>query len=166
MTISYTITSTPIGPLLLAATDKGLVRVAFECEKFELVLGELELELGSVPVEDPQRLSQAASQLAEYFADSRHEFDLELDHSLSSGFRLDVQKHLAEIKFGNTESYTEVAEQVGSPKAVRAVGSACATNPIPIVLPCHRVLRSDGTLGGYRGGLEIKTKLLEMENAA
>lgn len=166
MTVSYTITSTPIGQLLLAATDKGLVRVAFECEGFESVLEELELELGSAPVEDSQSLTEAAGQLAEYFADSRHEFDLELDHSLSSGFRLDVQKHLAEIEFGSTESYAEVAELVGSPKAVRAVGSACATNPIPIVLPCHRVLRSDGTLGGYRGGLEIKTKLLEMENVA
>ncbi|MFD5191838.1 methylated-DNA--[protein]-cysteine S-methyltransferase [Streptomyces sp. NPDC058357] len=89
-----------------------------------------------------------------------------LDLSLSSGFRRLVQKHLPEIGYGQTRSYRDMAELVGNPKAVRAVGTACATNPLPIVVPCHRVLRTDGTLGGYIGGLDAKTTLLDLEAAA
>ena len=93
-------------------------------------------------------------------------FDLPLDYRLSGGFRQMVQRHLPQIAYGHTQSYREVAELVGNPKAIRAVGSACATNPLPVVVPCHRVLRSDGSLGGYIGGLEAKTALLTLEHAA
>lgn len=163
MALSYTITSTPIGDLLLVSTDQGLVRVAFESEDFDSVIGELEQKLSTDLVEDPTVLAAVTGQLDQYFAGSRREFDIELDHSLSHGFRRDVQEQLTHIVFGTTQSYGEVAATVGNPKAVRAVGSACATNPIPVVVPCHRVLRSDGSLGGYRGGLATKTRLLEME---
>jgi methylated-DNA-[protein]-cysteine S-methyltransferase len=113
----------------------------------------------------PRRLDAAATELDEYFSGRRRSFDLPLDLSLSSGFRRLVQHHLPEIAYGRTESYKQVAELVGNPKAVRAVGTACATNPLPVVVPCHRVLRSDGALGGYIGGLDAKRTLLELESS-
>ena len=114
----------------------------------------------------PGPLDAVATQLEEYFAGTRHAFDLPLDHALSSGFRQEVQCFLPHIGYGRTLTYKEVAAQVGNPTAVRAVGTACATNPLPVVVPCHRVLRSDGGLGGYLGGLEAKTTLLDLERAA
>ena len=105
-------------------------------------------------------------QLSEYFAGQRQSFELPLDFRLSSGFRRQVLAHLPEIGYGHTESYAQVAAATGNPRAVRAVGSACATNPIPVVVPCHRVVRSDGTSGGYRGGPEAKKSLLALEAAA
>lgn len=107
----------------------------------------------------------AARELDEYFDHKRMAFDLALDLSLSRGFRQLVQRHLPEIGYGQTRSYKEVAEMVGNPKAIRAVGTACATNPLPVVVRCHRVLRADGSVGGYIGGLEAKTTLLELEAA-
>ena len=116
-------------------------------------------------LEAPARLDGAARQVEEYFAGARRSFDLPVDLRLSTGFRRAVLDHLAEIGFGRTESYAEVALAAGSPRAVRAVGSACATNPLPVVVPCHRVLRSDGSLGGYVGGLDAKRTLLALEAA-
>jgi methylated-DNA-[protein]-cysteine S-methyltransferase len=101
--------------------------------------------------------------LEEYFAGRRRSFDLPLDHALSSGFRAQVQRLLPGIGYGRTRTYKEVAELAGNPRAVRAVGTACATNPLPLVVPCHRVLRSDGGLGGYLGGTEAKEALLALE---
>ena len=114
----------------------------------------------------PSRLDAVARELEEYFGGRRRSFDLPLDLSLSKGFRLLVQQHLPEIGYAQTRSYRQVAELVGNPKAVRAVGTACATNPLPVVLPCHRVLRADGTPGGYAGGPAAKTTLLNLEAAA
>ena len=111
-------------------------------------------------------LDEAARQLTEYFDGRRREFDLTPDTVLVSGFRGRVQRGLAEVGYGHTATYREIAATHQSPGAVRAVGSACATNPLPLVWPCHRILRSDGGLGGYRGGLEAKKRLLEMESAA
>src|SRR5699024_1544475 len=164
--VAYTVIESPLGPLLLAATRAGLVRVAFEQEGFEQVLATLAARVGPRVLAAPARLEQAATQLGEYFTGRRHAFDLPLDHSLSSGFRGRVQRTLPTIAYGRTRSYREVAELVGSPRAVRAVGSACATNPLPVVVPCHRVLRADGGLGGYIGGLDAKAALLELERAA
>ena len=164
--IAYRVVDSPVGPLLLAATDRGLVRVAYEREDHDAVLRQLAERLSPRILEAPGRLGSAASQLEEYFAGRRRGFDLPLDLSLSAGFRRTVIQHLEAIPFGRTESYTEVARAVGNPKAVRAVGTACATNPLPVVVPCHRVLRSDGSLGGYIGGLEAKTALLSLEAAA
>jgi methylated-DNA-[protein]-cysteine S-methyltransferase len=164
--VAYTTVDTPVGPLLLAATRRGLVRVAYESERFDQVLAALAESVSPRILRAPLRLEEAAAQLRDYFAGTRHGFDLPLDRRLSSGFRRTVQDSLPDIAYGRTLTYKQVAERVGNPKAVRAVGSACATNPLPVVVPCHRVLRSDGGMGGYIGGLEAKTTLLELEHAA
>ena len=164
--VAYTIHPSPVGPLLLAATPIGLVRVAYQCEDHDAVLSRIADRISSRILQAPGRLAEAARQLDEYFAGQRRDFTLPLDRSLSSGFRREVQDHLPAIPYGQTETYTQVATLLGRPQAVRAVGSGCATNPLPLVLPCHRVLRSDGTLGGYAGGLAAKAVLLELEAAA
>lgn len=164
--VAYTVVDSPVGRLLLAATDKGLVRVAYASEDHDRVLQALAERLSPRVLRAPGRLDQAARQVEEYFERRRRRFELPLDLSLSRGFRQLVQQRLPEIGYGQTRSYRQVAELVGSPKAVRAVGTACATNPLPVVVPCHRVLRTDGTLGGYIGGLEAKTALLNLEAAA
>lgn len=164
--VAHHAVDTPIGPLLLAATPNGLVRVAFENEGFDEVLTELASTVGPRILKAPAFLDDAAREIDEYFSGRRTSFDVPLDRSLSSGFRLLVQQHLSDIAHGRTETYKEVAEVLGNPGAVRAVGTACATNPLPVVVPCHRVLRSDGSLGGYRGGLEAKAVLLQLERAA
>ncbi|MFG1925957.1 methylated-DNA--[protein]-cysteine S-methyltransferase [Cryptosporangium sp. NPDC048952] len=163
--IAYTTIDSPVGKLLLAATPKGLVRVAYASEDHDKVLQTLSEKLSPRILDAPQRLQVVARELDEYFAQHRRTFDVTLDLSLSRGFRQLVQIHLPEIEYGQTRSYRDVAELVGNPNAVRAVGTACATNPLPIVVPCHRVLRSDGTLGGYIGGPEAKTALLHLEAA-
>lgn len=164
--VAYRYADTPIGPLLLAASPTGLVRVAFESEGFDAVLEMLAVKIGPRIVEAPGRLDEVATQLDEYFAGTRQLVDVPLDYELSTGFRLTVQQFLPRIRYGHTQSYKQVAEAVGNPHAVRAVGTACATNPLPVVVPCHRVLRSDGALGGYIGGLEAKTALLDLEHTA
>ncbi|GAP79034.1 MULTISPECIES: methylated-DNA--[protein]-cysteine S-methyltransferase [Brachybacterium] len=164
--VAYRTLDTPLGPLLLAATAQGLVRVAFEREGFDAVLAALATTLSPRVLEAPRRLDEAAVELEEYFTGTRRRFDLPLDRALSTGFREKVQRVLPRIDYGSTRSYKEIAELVGSPRAVRAVGTACATNPLPIVVPCHRVLRTDGALGGYVGGLDAKTALLTLERTA
>lgn len=164
--VAYRIVESPVGPLLLAATPLGLVRVAFAAEGHAAVLAQLAGRIGPRILEYPPGLEDAARELAEYFAGDRTRFDIPLDRRLSKGFRLAVQERLPDIPYGHTASYTELAAAAGSPRAVRAVGSACATNPLPVVVPCHRVLRSDGGLGGYIGGTDAKTALLELERAA
>ncbi|MEU1529837.1 methylated-DNA--[protein]-cysteine S-methyltransferase [Streptomyces fagopyri] len=164
--VAYTTIDSPVGELLLAATPKGLVRVAYAREDHDRVLEVLGQKLSPRILRAPKRLDQAAREIDEYFAKNRRLFDLPLDLSLSGGFRRLVQTHLPEIGYGQTRSYRDMAELVGNPKAVRAVGTACATNPLPVVVPCHRVLRTDGTLGGYVGGLDAKTTLLNLEAGA
>lgn len=164
--LAYRTVDTPVGNLLLAATERGLVRVAFEGEDHEAVLAELAERVSPRILKAPLRVDTVAHQLDEYFAGERTVFDVPVDFRLTKGFRLDVLKHLTDIGYGHTESYAEVALATGSPKAVRAVGSACATNPLPVIVPCHRVLRSDGSLGGYLGGLDAKRALLQLESAA
>ncbi|PAU92050.1 cysteine methyltransferase [Kocuria sp. WN036] len=164
--VAFTTVSTPVGVLLLAATEEGLVRVAYAREDHDAVLQDLARRISPRVLHAPVRLAPAVRQLEEYFAGTRTGFDLPLDRSLSHGFRRLVQEHLPDIGYGRTESYGAVARSVGRPQAVRAVGTACATNPLPVVVPCHRVLRGDGGLGGYVGGLEAKAALLELEAAA
>jgi len=154
-----------VGPLLLAATAQGLVRVAFTIENHDNVLNALATQLSPRILSAPQRLDTAAREIDEYFAGRRREFDLPLDFSLSKGFRRSVLSHLTDIGYGHTASYAAVAAAAGSPRAVRAVGTACATNPLPVVVPCHRVVRSDGSSGGYRGGPAAKQTLLALEAA-
>ncbi|GAA1839792.1 methylated-DNA--[protein]-cysteine S-methyltransferase [Pseudonocardia ailaonensis] len=164
--VAYTTIDSPLGKLLLAATPKGIVRLAYASEDHDTVLEKLSERLSPRILRAPQRLAVVAREIDEYFAKQRRTFDVTLDLSLSRGFRQLVQSHLPEIEYGQTRSYRDVAELVGNPKAVRAVGTACATNPLPIIVPCHRVLRTDGSLGGYIGGPEAKTTLLALEAAA
>ncbi|MGI8803434.1 MAG: methylated-DNA--[protein]-cysteine S-methyltransferase [Solirubrobacteraceae bacterium] len=164
--VAYTSIDTPIGRLMLAATPVGLVRLAFENEPLDAVLEDLATRLSPRLLEAPGRLDAARRQLEDYFAGGRVEFDLPLDWSLVRGFRRTVLDATYRIPYGRTETYRSVATAAGNPAAVRAAGSALATNPIPIVVPCHRVLRTDGGLGGYRGGLELKVLLLELEASA
>ncbi|WP_313814639.1 methylated-DNA--[protein]-cysteine S-methyltransferase [Glutamicibacter sp.] len=162
--LSYRIVDSPIGKLLLASTEHGLVRVAFESEGHERILEILSEKISPRILKNPRNFDRLAFQLDEYFAGALQKFTVPLDLQLSTDFRRQVQLELGTIGYGTTLSYSQVAEHIGKPKAVRAVGSACATNPLPIVLPCHRVLRSDGSLGGYLGGLDVKTTLLKLEN--
>ena len=164
--LAYRIIDSPVGPLLLAATDQGLIRVAFALEDHDAVLQTLADRISPRILSAPGRLDTAARELDEYFAGRRHAFDLPLDWRLSAGFRRTVLSHLPEIGYGQTASYSAVAGLAGSPKAVRAVGTACATNPLPVVVPCHRVVRADGSMGGYRGGPDAKRTLLTLEEAA
>lgn len=162
--VAYTSHDSPVGTLLLAATAYGLVRVAYEREGLDAVLATLAERLSPRVLPAPARLAEARRQLDGYFAGTRTGFDLPLDLALSRGFRAQVQRSLSDIGYGTTRTYREVAGAVGRPSAVRAVGTACATNPLPVVVPCHRVLRSDGTLGGYIGGLDAKAALLRLEH--
>jgi methylated-DNA-[protein]-cysteine S-methyltransferase len=161
--VAYRTVDSPVGSLLLAATPLGLVRVAYASENHDAILAKLAAQVSPRVLYAPVRLDSAARELDEYFAGRRRSFDVPLDFRLSHGFRRAVHLHLREIGYGRTESYAEVAAAAGSPAAVRAVGSACATNPLPVVVPCHRVVRSDGSLGGYVGGADAKRGLLAME---
>ena len=162
--IAYRTVDSAVGRLLLAATPRGLLRVAFANEDYDSVLQNLSGRISPRILEAPMRLDPIARQLDEYVTGRRHSFDVALDWSLSQGFRRTVLEHLnTDIGYGATASYAALALLSGSPKAVRAVGTACATNPIPIVVPCHRVIRSDGTLGSYRGGPAAKRVLLDLE---
>jgi methylated-DNA-[protein]-cysteine S-methyltransferase len=164
--VAYRTLDTPVGTLLLAATERGLVRVAFDGEGHQAVLAALAARISPRVLKAPRRLDTAAQEIEEYFAGRRHTFDVPLDLSLSSGFRRRVLDHLPDIAYGHTASYATVAALAGSPRAVRAVGTACATNPLPVVVPCHRVVRSDGSFGDYRGGPEAKRTLLDLEATA
>ncbi|MEU7787344.1 MULTISPECIES: methylated-DNA--[protein]-cysteine S-methyltransferase [unclassified Amycolatopsis] len=163
--VAYRTLDTPVGSLLLAATKQGLVKVAFDRQDHDAVLAELAALISPRILRAPARLDPVVHQLDEYFTGGRHEFDVALDFRLARGFRLSVLEHLPEISYGHTESYAQVAAAAGSPKAVRAVGTACALNPLPVVVPCHRVVRSDGSYGQYAGGEEAKRLLLTMEAA-
>ncbi|WP_329046476.1 methylated-DNA--[protein]-cysteine S-methyltransferase [Amycolatopsis sp. NBC_01488] len=163
--VAYRTLDTPIGSLLLAATAQGLVKVAFARQDHDAVLAELAAAISPRILRAPSRLDQVTRQLDEYFTGGRRAFDVPLDFRLARGFRLSVLEHLPEIGYGHTESYAQVAAAAGSPKAVRAVGTACALNPLPVVVPCHRVVRSDGSFGQYAGGEEAKRILLTMEAA-
>ena len=164
--VTYRVVDSPLGRLLLAATPAGLVRVAYAAQDHDAVLQELSDRIGSRVLLSPSGLDDVARQLEAYFDGRVALIDVPLDLRLAHGFRRDVLGHLRQIPFGETESYKEVATASGSPRAVRAVGSACATNPMPIVIPCHRVVRTGGGLGGYVGGLDAKRFLLDLEQAA
>ena len=161
--VAYRTVDSPVGTLLLAATDQGLVRVAYQLEDHDQVLQTLSERVSPRILHAPRRLDQVARQLAEYFDGDRRDFVLPLDFQLAHGFRREVLACLVMIDYGQTETYAQVAAATGHPRAVRAVGTACATNPLPVIVPCHRVLRSDGKLGGYVGGPQTKTALLSLE---
>ena len=162
--VAYATADTPIGPLLVAVTDAGLVRVGFGHE--DAVLEDLAARISPRVVQAPARTDPVRRALDEYFEGRTATFQLPIDWQLSRGFRRDVLEALhRDVGFGHVVSYRDLAQIVGRPKASRAVGTAMATNPIPIVVPCHRVLRTGGALGGYGGGLDVKRWLLRHEGA-
>lgn len=161
--VAYRTIDSPVGRLLLAATNEGVVRVAFDCEGHDAVLAALSARVSPRILNAPARLDAVARQLDEYFVGRRSSFDVPLDFRLAAGFRRSVLAELRHISYGTTASYAEVASKTGHPKAVRAVGTACALNPLPVVVPCHRVVRSDGAAGNYRGGAQAKLTLLALE---
>jgi methylated-DNA-[protein]-cysteine S-methyltransferase len=163
--VAYRTVDSPVGPLLLAATTIGLVRVAYGIEDHDAVLAKLASTVSPRVLRAPARLDDAARQLDEYFAKRRDHFEVPVDLRLAEGFRRSVIEHLRDIGYGRRASYAEVAAAVGSPRAVRAVGTACAHNPLPVVIPCHRVVRSNGSTGQYVGGAAAKAALLDLEAA-
>lgn len=164
--VTYRVIDSPVGALLLAASDTGLLRIAYDREDHDAVLAKLSSSVSPRILRDNRRLDTPARQLDEYFTGNRTTFDLALDFQLSKGFRRTVLAALPHIDYGRTASYAQVAATTGSPRAVRAVGTACATNPLPVVVPCHRVVRSDGSFGQYVGGSDAKRALLTLEATA
>ncbi len=164
--VAYRTLDTPLGVLLLAATEQGLVRVAYAVQNHDTVLEQLASTISPRLLRSPGRLDAAAREIEDYFARRRTSFDVALDLRLAHGFRRSVLTHLRDIAYGTTASYAAVAATAGSPKAFRAAGSACATNPLPIVVPCHRAVLSNGSLGQYVGGAAAKRTLLTLEAAA
>jgi methylated-DNA-[protein]-cysteine S-methyltransferase len=163
--IAYATADSPFGPLLLARTPTGLVRVGLPSEGVDAMLADLSQRISPRMLESPAALDQERRELDRYFAGKLDHFDLPIDWQLSHGFHRRAREGMVAIPYGETRTYTELARGAGNERAVRAAGSACARNPIPLVIPCHRVLRSDGSLGGYAGGLPMKEGLLKLEGA-
>lgn len=161
--VAYRVLDSPLGPLLVAATGAGVVRVAFSLEDHDAVLADLADRVSPRVLRAPRRLDTAARALTDYLDGRSQRVDVPVDLRLLTGYRREVVGALPTIGYGRTATYAELAAATGRPRAVRAVGSACANNPVPLVLPCHRVVRSDGSEGGYRGGPEAKRALLALE---
>jgi methylated-DNA-[protein]-cysteine S-methyltransferase len=164
--VAYAAVDSPLGPLVVATTPRGLVRVAYaERESRDEVLEDLAARVSPRVLEAPARVDEPRRELDEYFAGRRTKFDLPIDWSSLRGFTLKVLRETARIDFGELRSYADVASAAGSPRAVRAAGNALGANPMPVVVPCHRVVRTGGALGGYTGGLERTEFLLRLEGA-
>lgn len=161
--VAYREFSSPIGTLLLASTDRGLVRIGFETD---VDLQDLATRVSPRILEVPARLTDVVRELTQYFEGARRSFDLALDRRLIGGFRSAVLAATCEIPYGDVQTYGEVATRAGSPRGARAAGSALGGNPIPIVIPCHRVVPAGGGVGGYAGGSERKAALLGLEKRA
>jgi methylated-DNA-[protein]-cysteine S-methyltransferase len=165
--VAYATLDSPLGTLLLARTDRGLVRLAYvDFEGEDAVIAELASRISPRVLAVPRRLDETRRELDQYFAGSRHEFDVPIDWRLTHGFGRRVLRATARIPYGAVSSYKQVAAAAGSPRGQRAAGNALGANPIPIVVPCHRVLHSGGGLGGYTGGVERKQLLLEVERSS
>ena len=164
--VAYAVEPSPLGDLFLAASRRGLVEIGYHPHDLDAYLAELAGRLSPRVLEAPQRLDPVRRQLDEYFAAGRREFDVPVDWALArEGFGRRILRATARIPYGRTLSYRQVATRAGSPDAVRAAGNALGANPVPIVVPCHRVLRTGGALGGYGGGLDRKRFLLDLEGA-
>ncbi len=161
--LAYAEVDSPLGRLLAVATPRGLVHLGYPNRPVDAQLEELAERISPRIVETPAELDPVRRQLDEYFAGHRRDFELDLDWQLSSGFARTVLERTAAIPFGETRTYGEMAAAAGSPRAFRAAGTALGSNSIPIVVPCHRVLRAGGGLGGYGGGLDVKRELLTLE---
>jgi methylated-DNA-[protein]-cysteine S-methyltransferase len=164
--VAYTVEDSPVGPLLLASTKRGLVELGYEGEQeLDSYLSRLAVKVSPRVLEAPARLDPVRRELDEYFSGKRKEFDVPIDWSLTRGFTQRVLRATAKIPYGRVSTYREMATKAGNERAVRAAGNALGANPIPIVVPCHRILRTGGSLGGYGGGLPRKEFLLRLEGA-
>jgi methylated-DNA-[protein]-cysteine S-methyltransferase len=164
--VAYATLDSPVGTLLLATTPEGLVRIAYlDGDEEDSVLQQLAAEVSPRVLAAPRKLDEPRRELDEYFAGRRHQFELLLDWRLSRGFGRRVLEATARIPYGSVSSYTLIATEAGSPRGYRAAGNALGANPLPIVVPCHRVLHSGGGLGGYTGGVQRKRLLLAVEGA-
>jgi methylated-DNA-[protein]-cysteine S-methyltransferase len=164
--IAYTVEDSPVGPLLLAGTNRGLVELGYEGEKqLDFYLERLAAKLSPRVLEAPARLDTVRRELDEYFEGRRHEFDIPVDWSLTKGFTRRILRATAKVPYGAVSTYRQMATKAGNERAVRAAGNALGANPIPIVVPCHRILRTGGSLGGYGGGVPRKEFLLRLEGA-
>ena len=163
--VAYGMVASPIGDLLVAMTEKGLVRISFPTETEGVVLDELARRLSPRVVKSPRKVARVARERDQYFAGRRKVFEVPLDWSLAGPYARRVLRATARIPFGKVSTYREVAAKAGNPAASRAAGNALGSNPIPVVVPCHRVLRTGGSLGGYGGGLDVKELLLRLEGA-
>jgi methylated-DNA-[protein]-cysteine S-methyltransferase len=161
--VAYGIADSPLGPLTVMVTPRGLVRLSYAHEAVDEQLDDVARRISPRILEAPERTDAVRRQLDEYFVGARQRFDVPIDWSLVRGFAGDVLRATSRIPFGSVSSYREVAAEAGSPNAYRAAGNALGSNPIPIVVPCHRVLHAGGGLGGYTGGLERKRFLLHLE---
>jgi methylated-DNA-[protein]-cysteine S-methyltransferase len=162
--VAYATLDTPVGTVLLASTPRGLIRLAYlDCNDEDVVLEQLATNVSPRVLAAPRVLDEPRRELDEYFAGRRHQFELPLDWRLAQGFGRRVLRATARIPYGSVSSYKRIATDAGSPRGYRAAGNALGANPLPIVVPCHRVLSSSGELGGYAGGLERKRLLLSVE---
>ena len=161
--VAYAQVDSPLGPLTAATTPRGLVCLAYPDRPLEEVLAKIAVELSPRILEAPARLDPLRRELDQYFEGRRQRFEQPIDWSLTRGFYREVLRATARIRFGKLSTYAEVAAKAGSPRAVRAAGNGLGSNPMPVVVPCHRVVASGGGLGGYTGGLERKKFLLELE---
>jgi methylated-DNA-[protein]-cysteine S-methyltransferase len=162
--VAYATLDSPLGTLLLARTDRGLVRLAYvDFEGEDEVVAELANRISPRVLAAPRRLDEVRRELDQYFTGARHEFGVPIDWRLTHGFGRRVLRATARIPYGGVSSYKQVAAAAGSPRGSRAAGNALGSNPLPIVVPCHRVVHSGGGLGGYTGGLERKRALLAIE---
>jgi methylated-DNA-[protein]-cysteine S-methyltransferase len=166
--VAYAIVDSPVGALMAAVTPRGLLRLGYDSDWLDRFLAEIAERISPRIVEEPGMsgmLDPLRRQLDEYFEGRRREFDLPLDWRLSHGFRNEVLHELLRVPYGETATYAEMAARAGNPRAYRAAGSACGSNPMPVVVPCHRVVASGGGLGGYGGGIDVKKYLLRLEGA-
>jgi methylated-DNA-[protein]-cysteine S-methyltransferase len=161
---AYDVIDSELGPLLAAVTDRGLARITYDADP-ELELERLARAAGPRVLHAPRALDETRRELGDYFAGRRRAFDLALDLRGQAPFAVAVLGELAEVPYGHTATYGELATRAGNPRAARAVGMVMNRNPIPIVLPCHRIVGASGSLVGYGGGLERKEKLLRLEGA-
>jgi methylated-DNA-[protein]-cysteine S-methyltransferase len=161
--VAYGTADSPLGPLTVIMTRRGLVRLSYAHDAVDRQLDEIATRISPRILASPERTDTVRRQLDEYFSGHRRGFEVPIDWRLVRGFAGDVLRATARIPFGSVSSYREVAGEAGSPNAYRAAGNALGSNPIPIVVPCHRVLHAGGSLGGYTGGLERKRFLLQLE---
>jgi methylated-DNA-[protein]-cysteine S-methyltransferase len=162
--VAYDLVDSPLGSLLVATTDAGVCRISYDPEP-DREVERLARALGTRILRSPKPVDETRRQLDEYFAGRRHEFELQLDLRLSADFSKRVLEELAKVPYGEMTTYGALAARAERPRAARAVGTVMNRNPIPIVLPCHRVVGSSGKLVGYAGGLERKEALLKLEGA-